>query len=436
MYPRLSFVVGLAGAAASWVAACAGGGGDGAPTSSVGGVGAAGSGANGAGAMAMGGATSTGSGTTITGPCGMDPNVDGDADGFTPAEGDCDDCDPTVNPGAMDVTAAGDGGAQVAVDHDCDGAAALPATCDDNLAFDDGDAMSAARALDLCQIAPAAPAAKADRRYGVISARWTNATGAEARDPGAQAGILSGFGDAAHPQGGARLLAVSTGRARPPGMPGACGGPSCTTVSNVDAPNGFPQAVPGCDGGTIINDDVALEVTLRAPTNAAGFSFAFRFYSFEFPSWVCTPYNDQFVALVSPEPPGSKAGNVAFGPAYVPVSVNLGLFESCDPKGSADFAVQCGAPVDPSCPAPPSPYCAGGMAALAGTGFDTWGEAGATPWLSTHAPVAGGAEITVRFALWDTTDQALDSTVLLDHFSWIPAGAPVPVGTDPVVAPQ
>jgi len=425
MYPRLSFLVGLAGAAAA-VAACSG---DSNPGFGGGGAGHT---SNAGGAAAGGGTTGTSSGTGAMGPCNEDPNVDGDADGWTPAEGDCDDCDARVNPGAIDVLAsAPDGGAPAPVDSDCDGSAALPEPCDQGLALDDADPMNAARALDLCQIAVAAPASKAERRWGVLDARWTSATG-EPRVPGLQAGIMAGFGVGAHPQAGERLLALSTGRARVPEQPGACNGPSCTTASNVDPPDGFPQAVPGCEGGSIVSDDVALEVALRAPTNAAGLAFAFKFHSFEFPAWVCTPYNDQFVALVSPPPPGSISGNVAFDAQKNPVSVNLGFLDVCDPITVAEFAANCGS----GCPTTPSPYCSSGAAALAGTGFDTWGDAGATRWLTTRAPVVGGAEITVRFALWDTSDQSLDSTVLLDHFTWIPAGAPVAVATDLAPTPK
>lgn len=439
MYLRISFIVGLVGVAAAAVAACSadtgetGAGGNGAahPTGSTA--------TSTSGIVGSGGTSATSSGGGAMGPCNQDPNVedpnvDQDGDGWAPAEGDCDDCNAKVNPGAVDSLAAdADGGALAPFDADCDGHAALPEPCDDGLALDDADPMNAARALDLCQIADAAPATKADRRWGVLAARWTSASG-EPRAPGPQAGIMEAFGVAVHPQDGQRLLVLSTGRARLPEQPGACKGPSCTTSSNVDPPDYFPQAVPGCEGGSIISDDVALEVDLRAPTNAAGFSFAFKFHSFEYPAWVCTPYNDQFVALVSPAPPGSINGNVAFDAKHDPVSVNLGWFDVCDPIGMPDFALNCGAPV--SCPAPPSPYCPGGAAALAGTGFDLWGDAGATRWLSTTAPVTGGAEITVRFAIWDTTDQSLDSTVLLDDFAWITAGVPVAVATDPVPTPK
>jgi hypothetical protein len=310
MFPRLPIVVGLASAALA-AAACHD------DPASPGGEGAAGThadgqhgsaGAGGAGIGGAGGQAAPTSGTGAMVPCNQDPNADGDGDGWTPAEGDCDDCNPDVNPGAIDAVVASDKLPAAVMDLDCDGKAALPAPCDDALALDDADPMNAARALDLCQTAPAMPAMKQDRRWGVLAARWTSASGDEPREPGLQAGLMQAFGAHVVPVAGKRMLALSTGRARLPEQPGACGGPSCTTTSNVLPPDGFPQEVPGCEGGTIVNDDVALEVELRAPTNAKGFRFAFKFHSFEYPAWVCTPYNDQFVALVSPPPLNPDAG--------------------------------------------------------------------------------------------------------------------------------
>src|SRR5262249_52535417 len=53
----------------------------------------------------VGGAFVTSSGTSSSGgtTCDHDPNVDGDGDGWTGAQGDCNDCDPNVNPGAIEV---------------------------------------------------------------------------------------------------------------------------------------------------------------------------------------------------------------------------------------------------------------------------------------------------------------------------------------------
>ena len=138
---------------------------------------------------------------------------------------------------------------------------------------------------------------------------------------------------------------------------------------------------------------MALEVQVRVPTNATGYSFNFKFYSFEFPDWVCDThgYNDQFIALVSPPPQGSYVpagstfGNVSFDSNNHPVSVNLGFFDVCDPTTPNRFATNCKKTAGATCPALPSPYCPLGVGDLAGTGFDVWhtsvGPAGATRWL-------------------------------------------------------
>ena len=54
------------------------------------------------------------------------------------------------------------------------------------------------------------------------------------------------------------------------------------------------------------NDDIGLDLTIRAPTNATGYKFNFKFHSFEFGEYVCTSFNDQFIALVNPPPMGSQ----------------------------------------------------------------------------------------------------------------------------------
>ena len=51
---------------------------------------------------------------------GLGPDGDIDQDSFTPNEGDCDDNDPTINPGALEIP--GDG-----IDQDCDGVGATVA---------------------------------------------------------------------------------------------------------------------------------------------------------------------------------------------------------------------------------------------------------------------------------------------------------------------
>jgi hypothetical protein len=64
---------------------------------------------------------------------------------------------------------------------------------------------------------------------------------------------------------------------------------------------------------------------------------------------------------------------------------------------------------------------------LTGTGFDTaddgWCdsdslEGGGTGWLQTRGNVVPGEVITLRIAIWDTSDHILDSIAVIDAFTW------------------
>jgi hypothetical protein len=63
-------------------------------------------------------------------------------------------------------------------------------------------------------------------------------------------------------------------------------------------------------------------------------------------------------------------------------------------------------------------------------------DAGATGWLRTTAPVVGGQDIEIRFAMWDAGDPDYDSTTLIDNFKWIAKGGEVTVGTEPIPMPK
>src|SRR5690606_10023021 len=75
---------------------------------------------------------------------------------------------------------------------------------------------------------------------------------------------------------------------------------------------------------------------------------------------------------------------------------------------------------------------------LTGTGFDgTCGEqicGGSTGWLTTTAPVLPGETLTMHFSIWDMSDRAWDSTVLIDHWRWSPN--PAEVGTGKLEEPE
>ena len=44
---------------------------------------------------------------------------------------------------------------------------------------------------------------------------------------------------------------------------------------------------------------------------------------------------------------------------------------------------------------------------------------GATGWLTTSAPIAGGEQFTIDFMIWDAGDGLLDSLASIDNFQWI-----------------
>jgi hypothetical protein len=406
-------------------------------TTGTGGAGAGGASDNSGGAPLDPSTSSTGGKSA---ECDEDPDTDWDGDGVTEAEGDCNDCDVNVSPGAIEVIvvegeggAGGSGGAPPAVDEDCDGVVDNPplATCDDALLYTDGDPYNAAKAIELCQEATT-------KKWGVAGAAYTHANGS-AFAANNQVGLLSDFGAGVSVQAGSRMLALSSGRSRLPGHPDACTSNSCSTTPNPPPPLGYPQDVPNCPVSDVINDDMALQLDIKAPSNATGYKFRFKFYSFEYAEYVCTTFNDQFVALVEPPPMGANNGNISFDSAGNPVSVNIAFFDVCD-ETKTDFAGNCYPAANVICPPQPVPYCPLGTAELMGNGFlDAFGsgeDGGGTAWLQTTAPVTGGEIFQIRFSIWDVGDSSYDSTVLVDGFEWIAQGGTPFVGTEPIPDPK
>jgi hypothetical protein len=343
------------------------------------------------------------------------PNDDVDGDGWTPAQGDCNDCDPNVNPNAYDFPPApGD----QPVDYDCTGAFADGAACDMGLDLASADPLDAARALDLCRTS----SGKIDE-WGVVSARWVMADGAPppAAHPAIDNfhlghGMLPAFGTTVHTQRGARMLALSSGTARQPTDPGYQSVQGFDKGYTGASPMGFPKESPACPS-TVTgqpHDPTGVEITVNTPSNVQGFSFDFDFFTYEWPGFICSPFNDFFVAILSPIPPGQSDGNISFDVMGNPVSVNNAFLQVCGCAGN-----------------PPAPCVAGGKtfscslgdADLLGTGFgfDTAGgqDHGSTGWLTTRAPVAKNSQIVLRWAVYDSTDGILDTTTLVDNWQWI-----------------
>ncbi len=354
------------------------------------------------------------------GQCTPGPHTDLDGDGITPDQGDCDDCDPSIGPDAIEVpTQDGDS----PVDENCDGQLDEPPSfCDDGLKPGELSPYSAARALDLCQMA-------GDERWGVKSAAWVLPDGSPAPlgpkfDVGH--GVLPGFGPNMQVRGGARLLALSTGTARLPGDPefsdlrGFDKGYSSKPLEGLP---GDTTVCPAVSSGAP-HDAIALEVTLRAPQNAESFAFDFDFYSFELPEGLCTSHDDLFVALLDPPAAGGATGNIAVDAFGNTVSVNSVRFEVC----------QCTA--GPPCFFHNVEYgCSLGAKELVGNGFGatlpTDVDHGATGWLVAEAPVSPRSTFRVRFAIQDAEDYTFDSTVLLDHFRFRGEKALIPRSARP-----
>ena len=341
-------------------------------------------------------------------PCDhADPTGDLDGDGFSVDDGDCNDCSPQMNPGAYDY-------ADNLVDEDCNGALDdEPTACDTTItAMDAPDARDGARAMGLCRD-------QSGDSWGLLNARYTLADGTTGIDARSH-GLKETFGDVIVPREGTRMLILSSGYARAPGDPGF-ENPDLQTswLGTTSAmPTGFPVPSPSCS--TPISelpdayDPAALQIDIVVPTNAESFSFDFDFYTEEFPVFICKHFNDFFVALQQPAPTDSMLGNIAFDTIGNPISVNNSFLEVCESQtaGGKFFA------------------CPQGPGDLAGTGFEGNSQEpshAATGWLVTTSPVTPGETITLRFAVWDSGDYVLPSTVMLDNFRFNPEPADSPI---------
>lgn len=363
----------------------------------------------GGGALATGGGMA---GFDAGTPC-ADPSSDTDGDGFTLAGGDCDDCDPNVNPNAAEVETTP--GAQPG-DEDCDGLIdEIDPPCDDGLLIDAQDPVAAAHAIDLCK------QSSGDGDWGLVSATWVLPDGSPVPD-GFEViyhlghGLFDGFGPFVDVRHGSNMLALSSGIARRPSDWPFIGHMFDKGYTSLH-PEGFPKEAPSCPGVTTgePHDGAAIELVIRTPSNATGISFEFDFYTYEWPRFVCSRYNDFFVALLWPEPPDSDEGSISFDSLGNTVSVNSAFLSVCgcpDNPPDACLAGDANKPFD----------CPSGALELLGTGFgfDTEGEDhAATSWLVTRTSVPASETITLRLSIYDSEDALFDSLVLIDNFKWI-----------------
>jgi hypothetical protein len=352
-------------------------------------------------------------------PCeGKDPNSDNDGDGWTGAAGDCNDCTPQMNPGAQDYPGNG-------IDEDCNGADDdNPTACDGALDLASPDPLDGARAMGLCKMAQG-------EGWGVVSASYITADGQPLQQvdfDGIGWGILPSFGPNVGPREGAKMLVLSSGTARRPGDPGYVGPSGHDKFYETGSPPGYPKESPACPGVETgsPHDSAGLRLTVKTPTNAKSLSFNLNFYTYEFPNYICSTYNDFFVAMLTPAPAGQPDGNISYDGNGNTISVNAGFLKVCHPQTASNGVFF-------DCPMGPDE--------LLGTGFDidAFGQSStnsaATAWLQTSTPLASpGQPITIDFAIWDSGDGVLDSTVLLDNFQF--GLDDTPTGTTPIADPK
>lgn len=369
----------------------------------------------------------------------VDDDIDADKDGWTTCGGDC--CDVAggvcqnpelVNPGAYEYVGND-------VDDNCDGVVdEVATTCDDGLPSDAQDPLEYAKAMELCQFTIEAPADPEDRIWGVIDAKLTLADGKGA-PKAAQRSIRPKFGNAISKKAGSQMAVFSSGHAASTGdsspsfasfQTGVNHNTSSSAPADWVAANGgkLPNP-PGCQapGQLSANDPIMLTLRVRAPTNAKSFSVKMFFFSAEYPEWVCSEYNDFFVALVDSESEDNPADkNIAIyddGDEQWPVGVNLvkvadGLFTACQ-----NGTVGC---QEKGIPASSYDGCTDPQLLL-GTGFDDPDGAGCgsgkpigggTGWLTMDGNVSPGEIFELRLAVWDSGGHLFDSLVLLDDWQW------------------
>lgn len=382
---------------------------------------------------------------------GLDDDCDGETDELVDEDGDgfyfgygpgfdcCDNSEACgvaepakVNPNAIEDPTNG-------IDDDCDGlideddsvlcsTKAHTFTPDKKLSND--DAVLLARAMDICT--------DADKDgYGLVSAQLLLADGSPIPDkvnesvcgsesnglkwisPAEQVAVMTDLGDGIVRPLKGTMVALSSGKAQGKentGMKDCSGTEVSAPALYLEKNNNVLPVSAACGveaNSKMANDSIMLRLKLKAPDNAKGFAFRFKFFSKEYPAYVCGSYNDFFLAMVdgkSTDIPEDR--NVSFDVNHNPVSVNNAFFTECDKdackkeKGCSD--------------------CSDGSANVLAYVNDAK-QAGATGWLQTTVPVSPKEEFTLDLIIFDAGDRGdkkngwghqRDSLVLIDEFEW------------------
>jgi hypothetical protein len=354
---------------------------------------------------------------------------DNDGDGFSPAEGDCDDTVFEVGPNAIEfqgnVVDDDCNGAIDSADPACAGVAAGSACvqpCDGGN-LNTNNPSDFARAIGLCN-------------GEVLTAQYVGFAnqGAAARAVATQFGTHTAALN--RPAEGARMGILSSGRADSTNhdsgfaFDGTLGGNVCAIAHPF--PSGDPGVCGAADPANVC-DLAEVRLTIQVPTNARSFSYQFQFWSSEYPTFRCTFFDDTFLALLDSD---AFTGNISVDNTGYAVSINTPFLDICldDVAGqprdvNGDGIIPSGEVV------PTTNECSvEDGAALTGTGYafdndatnngapDLAGSqslgAGATTVLTTFSPIEPGEIITLRFIIFDEGDDQIDSTTIIDNFRW------------------
>ena len=321
-------------------------------------------------------------------------NSDADGDGYTVGQGDCNDADATVNPAAYEVPGNNK-------DDNCDGRVDEPTECDCTGTFDPNDVNSYIKALELCQT----PQIQNAVLNGNPKSR----------------GIFTSFGSyAPRVPSSCNFVILSTGVA---GSKDPQEDSTASNLGNEYSPNpaAYPEN-PGIDYEPAkVYDYTEIRMSLLVPSNAKSFSFDFVFLTSEYPEYTCTNYNDTFIAWLTSQ---SYKGNISFDGNHNTIQVNSAFF-GADPAAMSGTGYEV---VSDSCDwmgfGTPRPGC---TLPTVGNSCTTGGTTG---WLTTTSPATPGEMIDLTFSIFDEGDHILDSMVIIDYFRWEVTGSSGPC-TDP-----
>jgi hypothetical protein len=378
---------------------------------------------------------------------------DNDGDGFTEADGDCDDTNPNIHPAAVEICNDGiDNNCNGLVDRldtvDADGDGQrrchpTTASLDD---CDDWDPTRSPRHLEkpgdgidndcdgsIDEAATACNNCTAGHTYAdAIDACgwWVNSvtSNGDANGRGWRNDLANSTTIVPHKA--CSFLVMSSGHID--AYLGRGTGNNYVQEQGADLSNGNQSdPIEGTTNAFVVYDQVQVFMVLDVPTNVYSLSFDFAFFSAEYPEYVCTSFNDEFYAIIQsshpdyngfsclgtmPAPPQTGQGcrNISFDGNGNKIGVNAAFFEN-----------------------PTSP----GSMSLTGTGYEyyddnannCWGNlagcvrptyncpdvvGGATNWLTTTANVVPGERIRLTFDIHDESDSQYDSRVVIDNFRW------------------